>query len=371
LIRHTDIGSLLERHQLLDDAIASDRAGFLSDWNGDNPYAEAFLGTDLIATLGQGPSPSRYKYFDDDLHVSSQISLFHQMRDNLSVTERQLIAGPGSSSILAALSIWIAQKQLSEVIYIPPLYHSFHYVLRSLGVKLRPVAPRQLLSAGADLHLPARQSILLLSDPVWYAGRRVPETVMERIAAWQRGTESYVIVDGSFQYMQWGASRAEHSRLLAPELTLRIVSPAKALAVPSFRFAYLLHPESEHRTLSFLYDNVVGSASVGDVRFAVRAMDILNSDGNNQPLTGYLADTYSRLVDEELIATDIAPECGYFAFVKLRGDVPHGTAMDETFFELSGYPGYSRINLMLARNLLRQPTTTGLQSTVVVNSRQL
>lgn len=203
------------------------------------------------------------------------------------------------------------------------------------------------------MDLPTTRSVLLLCDPVWYAGKPVPEHHLKTIAEWQCRTGSFVFVDGSFQYMKWNDSTThECTALLNPAFTFRLLCPAKTLAVPFFRFAYLLHPASVHTELLFIYESMVGGANIYDLAFAYRALSVLsNEEGLGRILPELYRRTFLQLVEQNVIRTEITPECGYFVFavpverpVEMRG-------MDETYFQAEGYPDYCRINLMAARRI--------------------
>src|SRR5207253_6799495 len=106
-----------------------------------------------------------------------------------------------------------------------------HFFLRMLNIRLRPVSGKQAFESGAALNLPSRKALLLLCDPVWYAGRRVPLDKIAAIADWQKLTGSLVFVDGSFQFMQWNGTRREHTAMLDSDLTFRRISPIRASAI--------------------------------------------------------------------------------------------------------------------------------------------
>jgi hypothetical protein len=110
----------------------------------------------------------------------------------------------------------------------------------------------------------------------------------------------------------------------------------------------LLHPACYREELHFLYENLIGSTSLADLLFARRALRVLSSKRSNTVLTGFLRDTYNRLIEKRLIETPITPDCGYFVFGRTKGKLFNRIAMDEDFFELKGYPGYVRVNLMKA-----------------------
>jgi aspartate/methionine/tyrosine aminotransferase len=342
---------LVEKHQLLDDAIRKERKHFVSDWNGTHPFVGEFLGPEILTRGAVTPDEARYLYFDEEHDILDAVRLLHRTFEGINLSRENVLAGPGSSSLLTALCLWIVQQRYSEVYYIPPLYYTLHYFLRMMNIRLRPVSGKHAFEAGAVLNLPARKALLLLCDPIWFAGRRVPAEKIEAIANWQRNTDSCVVVDGSFQFMQWDHDRRENSSILDPELTFRVISPTKSLAIPCFRFAYLLHPSWSHRELLFLYENVVGGATVGDLAFARRSLNVLMTDKSNRSLTNYLKETFERLVADGTISTRIVPDCGYFVFAVPHCQLAKQIVMDQEYFELEGYPDHVRINLMLARDL--------------------
>ena len=203
-----------------------------------------------------------------------------------------------------------------------------------------------MFSSELDLRLPRHRTALLFCDPIWYAGRTVPVDVISQIAEWQKATGSFVIVDGSFQYMQWDRTRAELAATLDPELTFRLVSPAKSLAIPCFRFAYLLHPATIHEEFLFLYENLVGGSCITDLHFAARSLAVLRSQSSNLALTDYLRSRYDTLISSGYLETEIQPNSGYFVFGLPREHRPDEVYMDQEFFELQGYQNYGRINLL-------------------------
>jgi len=354
MARNADLTQLIEKHRALDAAVKSNREHFLSDWNGDHPFVEQYLGPELLNFKLGKPLPSGYIYFDDEPDVLDAACALHLKLDRLELSRRNVAAGPGSSSLLVAFSLWLLQQGHDEVYYVPPLYYTFHYFLRLLGIRLRPVSGKQAFEPGAALNLPRRRTVLLLCDPVWYAGKRVAAEKVLAIAEWQRRTGSLVFIDGSFQYMQWDGGRGEQTAALDPELTFRLVSPTKALAIPFFRFAYLLHPSQFHDDFLFLYESIVGGANVSDLAFARRSLEVLASAESNRGLTALLSGTYDQLSRKEFIRTNIAPECGYFVFAVPTVELPGQVVMDQDYFELKNYPGYVRINLMVARRVFSE-----------------
>jgi aspartate/methionine/tyrosine aminotransferase len=350
--RKTSLADLIEKHKALDGAIEDGREGFLSDWNGDHPFVERYLGPELLEFKLTQPLPSRYIYFDEEPSILEAVSALHRKLEGLMVSRRNVAAGPGSSSLLVAFSLWLLQQGYEEVYYVPPLYHTLHYFLRLLGLRPRPVSGKHAFEPGAGLNLPQKRTVMLLCDPIWYAGRGVPSEKLAAIMEWQQRTGSLVFIDGSFQYMRWDGGRREQTAALDPELTFRLICPTKSLAIPFFRFAYLLHPAHFHDEFLFLYESIVGGANISDLAFARRSLEVLSGEDGNRALTTFLRETYERLSRERLIQTEVPPECGYFAFAELAPGLLGRVTMGQDYFEQRNYPGYARINLMVAHRLL-------------------
>lgn len=345
------LADLISKHRALEADIRENRDEFISDWNGQHPFTRGFLGPDFPKIGAEESELSSYVYFDDHAGISDAICDFHLKVEDLKLSRKHVVAGPGSSSFLVTFSLWLLKNGYNEVFYVPPLYYTLHYFLRTLQIRLRPVSGQHAFEPDCCLNLPSSKSMLLLTDPVWYAGKRLPIEVVEMIALWQRETGSLVFVDGSFEYTQWDGTRREFTSILDPEYTLRLISPTKSLAIPSFRFAYLLHPSRIHEDLLFLYESLVGGANVTDLLFARRAMAIQSSQTGNRLLTDYFRTTYKRLVEENILTTPFIPDCGYFVFAKLTNPIGGAPAMTEDYFELRGYPGFVRVNLMAADRL--------------------
>jgi len=351
--RRPELEALIERHRLLDRLIEDQRTHFLSDWNCDNPFANELLGPQLSELAPTLSSSRGYIYFDEEQTVLREICLFHLIYERLQLSQANVVAGPGSSSFLAAFSLWLLRCGYTDIYYLPPLYHTFHFLLEAVDINVTPASVNQSFEADYTMNLPNHHTVLLMCDPVWYAGKSVPQKHIEMIADWQRATRSLVFVDGSFQYMKWNRIKGESTSLLDPELTFRLVCPTKALAIPHFRFAYLLHPAEAHHDLLFIYESIVGGASASDLAFAKRALQILKSDSTGYIMTDFFGEIFSDLVRRDLIRTGITPDCSYFTFAVPLVKPENLLVMDGSYFELKGYDHYCRINLMAARRIYR------------------
>jgi hypothetical protein len=150
--------------------------------------------------------------------------------------------------------------------------------------------------------------------------------------------------------------------LLDPELTFRLISPGKSLAIPFFRFAYLLHPARLHRGLVFLYENMIGGSTVADLAFANRALEVMSSEECNFALTDYLRSQFDMLAGNGIVSTRITPDCGNFIFAVPAVRLPGQIEMDQDYFEVKGYPDHIRINLMLAGQLYAKSPALGARN---------
>ena len=341
---------LVERHRALDVLLREQRSAFLSDWNGTHPFFEQFLGSEL-RRFAPGATAGEYIFLDERSAVTEAIRSFHKNAESLELQPANILAGSGSSLLLNAFVWWLAKSNHRKVYYIPPLYHSLHYFLSLLNITPIPVSNTHAFDSSFELSLPDRPSVLLLCDPVWFAGKHVPLELIKIIAAWQQRTGSLIMVDGSFQYLNWDDTRSEQTSCLDVERTFRLVCPTKALAIHAYRFAYLLHPASFHDDLTFLYESVSGGFDVGDLIFGLRALEVLSSSPGNRPLAAFLRNTFQALVRQKVLKTSIEPDCGYFVFAIPLAPLPNQVMMTQEYFQLTGYPHYGRVNLMVARQL--------------------
>ena len=347
------ISQLIEKHRALDRVLSGHRDYFLSDWNGTHPFMADFLGPSL-AGFGKDVVAGDYIYLEELPAITQAIIRFHRSLESLDIQSANILAGAGSSSLLAAFALWLSNQGIQKIYYLPPLYHTFHYFLSLLKINAIPVSPKQAFESGFSMSLPDESTFLALCDPIWYAGKHVRETVINAISLWQERTGSLVFVDGSFQYLSWSPLLSEATSSLNQSRTFRLVCPTKALAIHSYRFSYLLHAAQFHADLTFLYESLVGSAGVGNLAFGRRALEVLSSEVSNRPLRDFLRSTFLQLVETGALQTTIEPDCGYYVFAKPIKNAPcteERIMMDQDFFELTGYPGHGRINLMVARKM--------------------
>ncbi|MEU1671076.1 aminotransferase class I/II-fold pyridoxal phosphate-dependent enzyme [Streptomyces roseifaciens] len=318
---------------------------FLSDYNGGHPYVERYLGPLAHTAPRHLADITRYAGLDEDLDLRSKIAAMHQRYDGVAYGERNVVPAGGSSSVLGTFVTWLAVNGHRRIHYVAPVYYKLAYLLRRFGIEPVPVASGHAYQPEFDLSLPEERTVLVLTDPVWYAGRRVPAEVLDVIAAWQQATGSLVFVDGTFQYMPWDGRPGEASALLPAEHTLRMVCPTKYLSLHGYRCAHLLVPAALRQELADLHINLHGDVAVSDRLFAHRAADLMIGHGNGD-LVGHIRDNHARITASGALAARTPVETGFFLFGRPR--VPHRwfLALDERYFELDGHPGYVRINLL-------------------------
>ena len=333
-------------HEALDRQLheSHDRT-FISDYNGGHPFVAKYLG-DLSrhATL-QLRDVSAYPQIDEDLALKDKITRFHRAYDGVDYAPDSILPGGGSSSYISTLLLWLNLSGSSDLLYFPPLFNSFAYFVKRLGLRPTRLAVSHAFEPGFQLSLPDRKTVLVFTDPVWYAGRRVPRALYAQIKDWQVATGSIVIVDGTFQYMSWDGTKREDSASLLAGQTIRMVCPTKFLAIHGYRFAYLLMPERLYEEISELHISLHGEVAASDSLFAHRAIDVMLAEGNRE-LIDHTQANYRRLIDAAAVDQPIQPQTGYFLFARpgISRDSYH--AMTQEFFELTGYPAHARINLL-------------------------
>lgn len=324
---------------------------FISDWNGAHPYIDEFVGdlaTRPLALLGR---LNEYAEIQQDVALITAIADFHERADGTPLRGRRLLVGGGATSMLALVVQLLREERRSTVLYLAPLHYTMLALLERENIEAVRVSSRHAFEAEFDLDLPeVANSTLVLSDPIWFAGRRVPEAVIAHIRDWQERTSSLVVVDGTFQYLGW-TQRREWSARLHEDLTIRLVCPTKALCLNGFRLSYLILPEERQLACANLYDLFHGGVSMSDQLFARAAITALNAD-RHVPLLHDSRRAYEEMSASGWIQSAITPECGYFAFVRPNFPMSAVAAMGPAHFQLSGYEGWIRVNL-LHRDLKR------------------
>lgn len=209
----------------------------------------------------------KYAYVEDDEALAYSLKQLHLKRDGFQPKGLFCAAG-GAVSILFTFCIYLHDQGIREVYYIPPLYYTLYFALKLFGIRSRAISGLHTREPNFSINLPNKKSVLILTDPVWYAGYAVPETVVETVREWQRRTESLIFIDGSFQYMRWDGEFREPTSRLESSRTFRLISPTKQLGIHGYRFAYVLLPETIRTKFTTTYANIYGSTASINGAFA-------------------------------------------------------------------------------------------------------
>jgi histidinol-phosphate/aromatic aminotransferase/cobyric acid decarboxylase-like protein len=343
-IGEEDLSALLKRHADLESIYGDgDGGSFLSGWQCENPWI------DQIKALVQAKSTElqgeKYLYLDEDKSIRDGLSRFHGHVDG--VIPQGLFCGVGSSSIIFTFCAWLKHNAIAEVFYIPPLYFSFHFALKLFDIRARAVSGKHAFEEGFSMRLPSERAVLLLTDPVWYAGLPLGAEVIETLVAWQRMTSSLVFVDGSFQYAKWEGPNTELAAQFDPEFSFRLICPTKSLAAHGYRFAYTIIPARLHQGFATLYSNIYGSATIEDVAFGRTAVAAISEGTVTRLLMRLAADRHRSFRKAGTIFAAWQPSSGYFVFERISSSrLDSRLLMDGSYFEQKRYHDYRRINLL-------------------------
>jgi aspartate/methionine/tyrosine aminotransferase len=325
----------------LDDG---DQGHFLSGWQCENPCVSDLLFA--IKERSKYIDYRKYKYFDEDDELSNRIRKIHNSFDG--VSPQGILCASGTTALLYSFVTYLKRIGISRIHYIPPIYFTLHIAFELYGICATPVSAQQPFEKGFSVDLPnVNGSVLFLTDPIWYTGTHYPADILEEIVEWQKRTSSLVFVDGSLQYLPWNGAVSENTARLDTSLTFRLVCPSKQLSVHGYRFSYLLLPNSHERSLAWTYANIAGPAPADSIAFAHEAMAAISDRTVPDELMKIVSKRHIYLRTNNIIESDISPDCGYFVFEKIKTTLPEGYVMvDGKFFALCNYPGYTKINLL-------------------------
>jgi aspartate/methionine/tyrosine aminotransferase len=341
----SSISQLLDRHEAMENSLSGDDAGnLLYGWQCENPFAERLLET--IRQRANAIDHVKYSYLEDDEALAYALKQLHIKRDSVQ-PECIFCAAGGAVSILFTFCAYLHSQGIQEVHYIPPLYFTLHFALKLFGIRPRAISGLHAIEAEFFMNLPNKNTVLILTDPVWYAGCVVPEAVVETVREWQRKTESLIFVDGSFQYMRWDAELREPTSKLESSKTFRLISPTKQLGIHGYRFAYVLLPEIVNAKFTTTNTNIYGSTAAVNGAFAHESIAELESGIITKQMVCRAATRHAQLREQNKIASIFQPECGYFAFERIKASIPNEhLRMTGEFFNQPRYVGYSRLNLL-------------------------
>jgi len=342
---HRDpIAQLLNLHHVLEvEHDDGDKGNFLFGWQCENPFA----GDLLAATRDRSRALNhiQYTYLEEDSALITEIRSAHRHLDGIEPCD--VFCGAGATALLVTFAAYLRMKRIQEIYFVPPIYFSAHFALRLFGIHARPVSGRHAFEDSFTMNLPSKESVLLLTDPIWYTGVPIPGRVLGEIRQWQEKTGSIAFVDGSFQYMPWNNIVSEKSAQLDPSRTVRLVSPSKSLCVAGYRFAYVLIPLPWRTDFSHTYTNIYASACVDTIAFAHEAVAAMVGRQLTNRLVTLATSRHRDLRSKGKIHSVLQATCGYFVFEELKFDLPAGyVRMGGEYFDQPRYPGYTRINLL-------------------------
>jgi hypothetical protein len=340
-------GLLSLNERFVQEFLARGSRIFISDWDGSHPYAAQYL--DYLQQISRPPWDLTAYAPMECTGLVAGIRALHEKFGEGSLEGIDILVGDGSMALLSALCLWLTEHEIHDVYYIPPLHWGIAHQLKILRLRPFSVSSLHAFEEGFLMRLPQRKSVLFLSDPVWYAGRRLTDEHVRILREWQESTGSLILVDGTFQYLQWDGSRRERTADLAPDRTFRLVCPTKYLLINGFRCAYLLMPRAHGDELTRLYDSMHGAPAVPNLMFAERVVEVMRTSEGNMPLVRHAITNYERIVATGALSHHIPPECGYFLFGKVNVPGDRILMLDQAHFELKGYPECVRVNLLNQR----------------------
>jgi aspartate/methionine/tyrosine aminotransferase len=357
---------VVRAHKEIDFRARDGSVPFVSGWSTSHPVQY-----EHIARPKRTPELSEYmlaySFISDDDLLKQKICRFHEIVDGVPISPNHVFLGAGSSPLVSSTMVTLAGMKRKEIHYIKPVYHAYYYLAGVLGVRMTGIGDTLHENYEQDLldRLPEGNSVLLITDPSWISGRALSDAFWDALAAWQRVTESLVVVDGTFQYTKWNGMTAEAASRLDLERTIRLVCPTKSLCVHGLRFSYLILPQELREDLGWAYCKLVAATSTADISTAHLLMDQLASAQNNRALTAYICAQYRKLVTAGVVRdVMMPPDCTYYVFGRPAFDTRDMIVMRGWHFEIPGADEWIRINLLSAHlSALAGPTFTKTEHT--------
>jgi aspartate/methionine/tyrosine aminotransferase len=325
-----------------------DEKHFISGWKTSNPFATRYLGKS--ADIGESAAVlGGYTFLADSEPLVDAIRRFHAHADGRSYAKQSIYVSSGSSPLLLGFFLALGELGIEEMWYAPPVYYSCYYFCRKLRIAMNRLPGGLLHSPDALQYLPRERTALIMTDPVWIFGTTVHEDNIEKLSQWQSHTGSVIFVDGTFQYAKWSPADIEElTSRLDPDLTFRLICPTKSLAVHGVRFAYTLLPERLREAIRYPCANITGATGASNERYALKLMEVLSSAERNRALVEHIRDTHHRLRTAGLIIDEpFTPIASYYTFARMDARaMADAIVMDQRFFELTGFDGMVRVNLL-------------------------
>jgi aspartate/methionine/tyrosine aminotransferase len=338
------IGELLKRHAQLEVMSGDKESGnWLSGWQCVNPWIDQIR--DNVSEIKSKLRLDEYHYLSEDDEIRHNLFKFHTSADPK--LPQDFLCGAGSSTLIFTFCAWLRSQGVTNVHYVQPMFYTVLHAMKLFGITARPINGKHGFEAGFRLELPADRSVLLITDPIWYAGIPVDSETIGLIRDWQHRTNSLVFVDGSFQYARWDGALQEATAEFDPAHTFRILCPTKALAAHGFRFAYAAVPSAMRSELAHLYSNIYGSATIESLAFGRALSNLIVDRHICHRITDVVAERHKRLRSTGAIQATWQASCGYFIYEKINAEIPDRDKLfGGGYFQQRRYSDHFRINLL-------------------------
>jgi histidinol-phosphate/aromatic aminotransferase/cobyric acid decarboxylase-like protein len=348
-----EIVLLIRKHIELERSAYDFRTGnSISGWQCLNVFAQ--LAETHISPITKSLSPSSYHYTDSIPELERD---YIEPTKKLSDGKRDVLFGASSTALITSIVAWLKSTGIKTVAFIAPTYFTVMKSFALFGLAHYSVNKAHCFELDYRLDLSnCSCGALWITDPVWYAGVRNCEDTWLKIAAWQRATNGYVIVDSSFCGLSWQAELAPQLQLLLqPSKTFRIICPTKQLALHGYRAAYVECPVQLRNELQDVHEHLFGSLPKDTLAFllafpALRKLDI------QRKLISTAKHVHHALRSGMHIAATWTPTDGYFVFERvISNELLDDGAMDGAYFQQNRLPGHYRVNLLSPQLARFQP----------------
>jgi histidinol-phosphate/aromatic aminotransferase/cobyric acid decarboxylase-like protein len=182
-VEQDQIADLLNLHHVLEvEHDDGDKGNFLFGWQCQNPFADDLLAATRARSVGL--NHTQYSYLEEEPVLVDKIRRVHQRLDGIAPAD--VFCGAGATALLVTFAAYLRTKKIDEVYFLSPIYFSVHFALRLFGIRPRAISGRHAFEPDFKMNLPQRKAVLILTDPIWYAGIPLSENVIEQIVQWQQ-----------------------------------------------------------------------------------------------------------------------------------------------------------------------------------------
>ena len=113
----------------------SGTSGYISDFHGSRQSAH------LVGQRDVGETSGIHQHLrQKDCHaLKEQIQLFHQKKEGIAYTDKEIFVGRGASALMSVQMSLIKALGYKKVYYFAPVYHTIETMAELLGLELCPV----------------------------------------------------------------------------------------------------------------------------------------------------------------------------------------------------------------------------------------